>query len=235
MRSNSKPTQPCSKCGGDSFGSHGCRKCRARYMKEWRIAKPRIDPTLERLPATRKELTAIFSRITINPDISYNGSYCWLWIGHLNHNGYARIYYRRNQHQGHRLLFQMFVKIIQGQDQGDHLCRVRRCVNPAHVEDVNGRVNTLRGENRAAQNARKTHCKHGHEFTPENTVMKKHRGNLTRVCLTCRRVDGVKRWHKLHPDASYRQRSLGHETPNLHAGIAGISAEPAVSAKAGVT
>jgi hypothetical protein len=39
----------------------------------------------------------------------------------------------------------------------------------------------LRGS--AAVNATKTHCNYGHEFTPENTVMR----GLKRACRTCRR------------------------------------------------
>lgn len=34
---------------------------------------------------------------------------------------------------------------------------------------------------------RKTHCKHGHEFTPENTQSRPNGGG--RRCMTCRRAD----------------------------------------------
>ena len=53
----------------------------------------------------------------------------------------------------------------------------------AHHYEVKAICTKCRGARCAA---RRTHCKHGHEFTPENTV---HRGgNRTgRVCLTCRR------------------------------------------------
>jgi hypothetical protein len=50
----------------------------------------------------------------------------------------------------------------------DHLCRVRHCVNPAHLEAVSERVNILRGNGAGARNARKTHCVKGHAFTPDN-------------------------------------------------------------------
>lgn len=51
------------------------------------------------------------------------------------------------------------------------------------IGPVTCRVNILRGDGVAAINARKTACKRGHEFTPENTYMNGGR----RVCRTCKR------------------------------------------------
>ncbi|WP_353848602.1 HNH endonuclease signature motif containing protein [Cellulomonas sp.] len=68
--------------------------------------------------------------------------------------------------------------------QLDHLCRVRECVNPLHLELVTQRENILRGESPAAHHARKTHCDHGHEFTPENTYRAPSRPR-TRICRAC--------------------------------------------------
>lgn len=65
----------------------------------------------------------------------------------------------------------------------DHLCRNRGCVNPLHLQAVPMRENTLRGFGPSAENARKTHCKRGHEFTPENTYL--HDGR--RICKQCNR------------------------------------------------
>lgn len=62
----------------------------------------------------------------------------------------------------------------------DHLCRVRECCNPAHLEPVTIKVNNERGEK-----AMQTHCIHGHEFTAANTYIKPKVG--TRCCRACRR------------------------------------------------
>ncbi|QZE10899.1 hypothetical protein SEA_CHISANAKITSUNE_112 [Gordonia phage ChisanaKitsune] len=59
-----------------------------------------------------------------------------------------------------------------------------KCVNPWHVRPVTQKENVLRSEIAiAAVNARKTHCDHGHEFTPENTY--EYRGK--RHCRVCQR------------------------------------------------
>lgn len=64
----------------------------------------------------------------------------------------------------------------------DHLCRNRLCVNPEHLEVVSRGENVLRGVGVTAENKRKTHCAHGHEFTTENT----YRYGNKRHCRTCR-------------------------------------------------
>lgn len=81
-----------------------------------------------------------------------------------------------------------------------HLCRVRHCVNPAHMEPVTIRQNVLRGEGNAAQNARKTHCVHGHPLEGDNL---KVTPKGWRVCLTCRRERKRQRRAKLQVAAQH--------------------------------
>lgn len=57
-------------------------------------------------------------------------------------------------------------------------------MRPDHLEAVTGYVNTIRGAGPTAKNARKTHCKNGHEFTEENTLWKGDRRN----CRTCKKA-----------------------------------------------
>ena len=92
---------------------------------------------------------------------------CWLWIGAKNSNGYGQINAggrRGTNLYAHRVAWEMVYGPIPVGLEIDHLCRVRLCVNPAHLKPVTHRENLLRGAN-----ATKTHCKHGHEFTPKNT------------------------------------------------------------------
>lgn len=76
----------------------------------------------------------------------------------------------------------------------DHLCRVRSCVNPQHLEPVTHRENILRspivgiltGQISAAREKAKTHCPHGHEYTTKNTYTRPVSGH--RVCRACSRI-----------------------------------------------
>ncbi len=106
---------------------------------------------------------------------------CWLWTGAIDGRGYGSWTRSEKRKVGaHRFAYQITVGPIPDGLDLDHLCRVRHCVNPSHLEPVTRQVNIQRGANR---NREKTHCKRGHEFTPENTYMTSAGG---RSCRTCR-------------------------------------------------
>ena len=70
---------------------------------------------------------------------------CWIYTGELNRNGYGTIRAAGKRKMAHRLLFEHFVGPIQHGYVLDHLCRVRCCCNPHHMEPVTVKENTLRG------------------------------------------------------------------------------------------
>jgi hypothetical protein len=70
---------------------------------------------------------------------------CILWTGHLNWNGYGRVTYKGRLAGAHRVAYEIFKGPIPDGLQLDHLCRVRNCVNPEHLEPVTPSENTLRG------------------------------------------------------------------------------------------
>lgn len=111
-------------------------------------------------------------------------SECWLWLACQDGKGYGLFWVGRYV-RAHRFAYELLVGPIPEGLQLDHLCRVRHCVNPAHLEPVTNRENVLRGEGLPAQAARKTHCPHGHPYDEANTL---GRSDGSRVCRTCNRA-----------------------------------------------
>ena len=109
---------------------------------------------------------------------------CWLWTAALSKKGYAVIQTGRKSEPllyAHRLSYEMFRGPIPSKLQIDHLCRVRSCVNPHHLELVTMRENLNRG---IRPHSRKTHCPQGHPYSGENLLITKGR---SRICKTCKR------------------------------------------------
>jgi hypothetical protein len=107
---------------------------------------------------------------------------CLVWTGALDRDGYGIFEVSTDiTVRIHRWSYEQLVGPIPDGFTIDHLCRNRACQNVRHMEPVTNRVNILRGEGAAALNARKTHCKRGHEFTPENTYVRP-RGRECRAC-----------------------------------------------------
>ena len=113
--------------------------------------------------------------------------FCWLWEGGEGGEGegYGRARVNGSMRAAHRVAYEALVGAIPDGMQLDHLCRIHLCVNPDHLEPVTPQENTLRGFGPAGINARKTHCIHGHEFTPENTYIK----GGWRICRECKHVN----------------------------------------------
>lgn len=129
-------------------------------------------------------LPRVWAKTKVDPETG-----CWTYTGSRLPEGYGRIGYRGKPWLVHRAVYTEVVGPIPDGFQIDHLCRNTSCCNPAHLEAVTQRENILRGNGITAQCAAKTHCPHGHEDTPENTlVMTLRRTNTTiqgRVCKTC--------------------------------------------------
>ena len=120
----------------------------------------------------------------------FDGTPCWLWTAYLDPEGYGRLFYVDAQHYAHRISYEMLVGPIPIGLTIDHLCRVRHCVNPLHLEPVTRGQNVLRGSGYAATNARATHCPQNHPYDETNTLIERTKmGAFTRRrCKTCRRI-----------------------------------------------
>lgn len=127
-----------------------------------------------------------------NPTILENG--CHILESQPMALGYSQLSVEGKHWYGHRLAYTLKYGDIPAGMVIDHLCRNRRCVNPDHLEVVSRAENVLRGESLNAQNARKTHCKYGHEFTEANTYRCK---NGTRQCKRCHTDREIARYWKI--------------------------------------
>lgn len=112
---------------------------------------------------------------------------CWLWMGSLDGRGYGSMRVGntavgRSIVRTHRFSYELYKGPIPDDMCLDHLCRVRSCCNPDHLEPVTIRENILRGEALSAQRAKQTHCKNGHEFTPANTRVSPKNERICRAC-----------------------------------------------------
>lgn len=106
---------------------------------------------------------------------------CVEWTGAMHSEGYGMI---GSRGYAHRVAYELLVGEIPKGFQIDHLCRNRACMNPNHLEAVTQQVNLRRGNGASAINARKTHCKWGHEYTEENTYRRPD--GKGKMCRTCR-------------------------------------------------
>jgi hypothetical protein len=79
-------------------------------------------------------------------DTGYS-SPCWLWHGRLHERGYAHVYIpEAGKHRYmHVVLYERKYGTVPAGLELDHLCRVRRCVNPDHLEPVTHAENGRRG------------------------------------------------------------------------------------------
>lgn len=120
---------------------------------------------------------------------------CWVWQGHkrLGYGIVQRVVGGKTVvYRLHRFMYEQLKGEIPPGLVPDHLCRVRSCVNPNHIEIVTPGENVLRGESPSAKNAKKTKCVKGHLLTDSNVYYRKDRPGKSRNCRKCRH-EAVKR------------------------------------------
>lgn len=116
---------------------------------------------------------------------------CWIWLSTIHRKGYGEISVAGRgtwKQKAHRVAYELYVGPIPVGLQIDHLCRVRCCVNPEHLEPVTSQVNCSRGDTgkfTSAWQRSKTSCPAGHPYNEENTY---RRPNGSRKCRVCNRL-----------------------------------------------
>ena len=103
-------------------------------------AKPRGRPRWLQAESIEKRMDRLFW-----PKVEVTGA-CWLWTASCSRNGYGQW----NDGTGrmvtaHRQAYETLVGLVPVGLDLDHLCRVRQCVNPDHLEPVTRLENLRRG------------------------------------------------------------------------------------------
>lgn len=137
----------------------------------------------ERLPER------FWSNVSVNEETG-----CWEWRSPVRSDGYGVFGLKVNGVQrtrrAHRIAYEALVGPIPDGLDLDHLCRVRNCCNPSHLEPVTRKENLRRGlvaETQRKRHAAVTHCPRGHEYTAENTRIYVAQGHPSRACRSCDR------------------------------------------------
>lgn len=175
---------------------HRCRGlCGAHYYR-WRATGSTGSATIQ--DRTLSIAERFWARVDASGD-------CWVWTASCDHKGYGQFSPGGGvkTQRAHRWAWEHLVGPIPDRMVIDHLCRVRRCVNPDHLRITTSGENTACSPIAlAAVAARKTHCTNGHQYTPENTYLTRLKsGNTGRSCRQC------------HIDLMKRKRKQAHALP----------------------
>jgi hypothetical protein len=113
---------------------------------------------------------------------------CALWTAAVTAGGYGLLWLGWRHVLAHRVawVYAAGEPIPDGLTV-DHLCRVRSCVNAAHLEAVTQRENTARGDAPAAATVRacaeRGECARGHDLTrPDAWKVRRDGGRRCRQC-----------------------------------------------------
>lgn len=135
---------------------------------------------------------------------------CWIWQRAKTQAGYGRVHFQGRVNYAHRAAYIATHGEVSEGLELDHLCRVPSCCNPKHLEPVTHQENCARSpihvffhpELRTQFTQPATHCKHGHELTPEN----RYKGGRGRCAICARRYAAETARLKRH-DPEYQERA----------------------------
>lgn len=122
---------------------------------------------------------------------------CWLWTDYIRPNGYAYMRIgRKAQPAIHRVSYKLFKGEIPENYHVHHLCGVKHCCNPEHLELQ------LPSQHQSLHRSHITHCPKGHPYDEENTY--KAPGTNARQCKKCQR-ERTKLWEQSVKGKAYKE------------------------------
>ncbi len=127
--------------------------------------------------------------------IEFTRSGCWLWTGWRFSNGYGdwRVGLNRPHLLAHRVAY--YLATNDWPPMLDHLCRVRHCCNPRHLEPVTHTENLRRGNPISKQRQEATHCKRGHAYAEHGYTYPAG----YRACRLCHNLRERIKYRESHP------------------------------------
>jgi len=153
-----------------------------------------------------KKIPETFAQEDILSKVFIDKGWCWNWTGYINEQGYGVARKSGIGYLAHRVAYTIFKEPIPEGYTLDHLCRNKPCCNPDHLEVVTASENRRRGRHQPLV----THCKYGHEYTPENIVYQTSKGRRTRFCRICR----AERFRKYRSQDPERFRNAAKRSRN---------------------
>lgn len=110
---------------------------------------------------------------------------CIIWTACTNRAGYGKTSFHKRGYLAHRAAYELVRGPIPSGLQLDHLCRVKRCLNPHHLEAVTPAENLRRSDAALGRRTAATACPSGHEYDDANTY---YSAEGWRCCRECNRL-----------------------------------------------
>jgi hypothetical protein len=156
------PATSCSGCGAPLLNlSEAALKKRSWFCAQCRLEKVRRARDRAKAKHPIVGCARVVPKLTpqqierFHSCVDRSSESCWLWKGSLDGKGYGQFSIDNLNFVAHRVSFVLAGRTVPVGLELDHLCRVRRCVNPAHLEPVTHRENVRRGL--AGQSPRRRH------------------------------------------------------------------------------
>lgn len=146
-------------------------------------------------PTFAREMTISYLMEKFSKSFDKTSNGCWEWRKGLNKDGYSQISLwggwkkapKGGQYPAHRIMYELIKGELKPDEQIDHLCRNKVCINPEHLEAVDKDTNNIRGNSPSAIHSRKTQCPKGHPYSGANLYIEfKQNGKTMRRCRACR-------------------------------------------------